>query len=659
MNIGYISKNKIRVLVVDDDPRVQKDLHVFLGEEGYTVVVPQAQGIQLYNEAVEQAKTFRPHIAIVDISLNDSATDRSGVELLQVLQSARCILYSGKLNWDLTREIQRRYPKATWVDKEEQFQKLLNVVKEKAAEVSAIERKITIHKTKGWSEMVIKALLGSNTTAPANLVDDVFAQLFPNSTKIVLEALDQSIVTPQSVSRGRSVVMKAFHDERFEPYIVKIATADAIEREVKNYKEYIEGNLVGRFNASLVGETIFWDLGGVLYSFLDHADQKLISFRDYYEKHSDIDVIVTPLRHFYTATWRKLYEQSENNKETIGDYYNRVFHLDDRIKTFPNKDDEVSIPGISISIPNPVQWLNKHDQDSSGLPYRLSVTHGDLHSDNLFVDSNYAWVIDFERSGPGHRLRDFIEMEVDIFTRLGPGSHGNEWNSELLLAGMLITSKFDFPLETNIYDRITDPRLKKSLAVIQRHRKICAEVANFSDFREYLWGLLFDLVFLAVLIDQNKSQRDRALLLGGVICERLKIGNIENWPPEHLLKSVSISEETLPKHDKKTSENASDLHNTVDIKIEKVEKRQNHLIAVFIITIVTVLLSLWGISYINPSPWILVLTSLILLPIAIIFAVIASGGIKGEDGLRIIRDIVISGLKRFTNIEKDKDATDE
>ena len=69
-------------------------------------------------------------------------------------------------------------------------------------------------------------------------------------------------------------------------------------------------------------------------------------------------------------------------------------------------------------MPNPVTWVLKHRVDSSTLSARQAITHGDLHGDNIFVDDIHAWAIDFERSGEGHILRDFTELEVDILTRL-------------------------------------------------------------------------------------------------------------------------------------------------------------------------------------------------------------------------------------------------
>ena len=49
-----------------------------------------------------------------------------------------------------------------------------------------------------------------------------------------------------------------------------------ISREYQNYKEYIDGNLRGGFNAILKGEPqIFWDMGAIVYNFLGSSDQNM------------------------------------------------------------------------------------------------------------------------------------------------------------------------------------------------------------------------------------------------------------------------------------------------------------------------------------------------------------------------------------------------
>jgi CheY-like chemotaxis protein len=631
-----------RILVIDDDQQKNQELQEMFKPLGYMVEISQGHGHALIRDALARAERFRPHVAIIDLRL-DETDELMGLKLLKGLSSAHCVIYSAYINAEVSRAAEKYG--ATVIDKDEAPQNVIDLINKTAQRKSASKRMLPSFK-KGWSETVIKALLGESANAPASLVDDVVAQLFPESRKIVLETLDQSIVTPQSVSRGRSIVMKVFHDNRIEPHVVKIATSEAIEREAKNYKQYIEGNLVGRFNANLVGEpVVFWDLGGVLYSILDHTEQKLMSFHEFYEKQSDPIKIINPLRHFYKNTWGKLYEQAETCNEELGTYYDRIFHLKRRMKAFSNKDEQISIPGIKVSLPNPVQWVIKHIQDSSTLPFRLAVTHGDLHGDNLFVDQNYSWAIDFERSGPGHVLRDFIEMEVDVFTRLGPGASGSQINEQLFLTGLSLTGNLDSYQNKELQSRLNNSRLIKALAVIQEQRQICSEIAHPSDFREYLWALLFDVVFLATLVEQNRPQRDRALLLGGIICERLKYGLKDGWPPEQLLAALPSIASILPseQHDNILVEKSHESTAYKAIR-ENMGKRLFLVGITFLLTIVGALVAVWEINRINPSPWTLGATFLVLLPIAVIFATVVGGLVSGSDGIKAMRDIVINAL---------------
>ena len=50
-----------------------------------------------------------------------------------------------------------------------------------------------------------------------------------------------------------------------------------------------------------------------------------------------------------------------------------------------------------------------------------AYTHGDLHADNVYADQHgRTCIIDYEKSGPGYILRDFVELETDIRLRLLP-----------------------------------------------------------------------------------------------------------------------------------------------------------------------------------------------------------------------------------------------
>ena len=155
------SKQQVRILVVDDEARVRRDMVSILKKRGYAVMAPEGIGPALVKKAREAACSFRPHVAIVDLSLDGMPANRKGLTLLEELKSARCILYSGNLSIKLTREIQEKYPGVTWVEKDDKIQTLLALVAKKAGEVSSSEGKRLVTMTPGWSENTVKTLLGS------------------------------------------------------------------------------------------------------------------------------------------------------------------------------------------------------------------------------------------------------------------------------------------------------------------------------------------------------------------------------------------------------------------------------------------------------------------------------------------------------------------
>lgn len=62
-------QSQARVLVVDDSPQVGWDLQEILEPQGYHVQVASGVGQDLIAHAVDLARGFRPHVAIVDVRL--------------------------------------------------------------------------------------------------------------------------------------------------------------------------------------------------------------------------------------------------------------------------------------------------------------------------------------------------------------------------------------------------------------------------------------------------------------------------------------------------------------------------------------------------------------------------------------------------------------
>lgn len=529
-----MASNKIhsRVLVIDDEDRVREDLQAIFEPLGYEVKVAYGSNNTLLENAKNLARQFRPHVVIVDLRLhlNDDPTDRSGFKLLKEMDPTRCILYSAYINSETSRQL-AVLKAAGWIGKEEPPQMLVDLVHKIAGESSAIHKNFDIEKNSIPLDQICHTLLGMDAELPPSIIEDILYQMFRNTPGINIETISGMVKTPTSVNRGRSAILKVKRKDKIEPSIVKMATKEDISREYQNYKEFIDGNLKGSFNAILKGEPqFFWDMGAVVYSFLGSPGQNMIEFSAFYKKEQDGDAILKPLQNFFSGVWHGLYS-GEKKEITTPLYfsYDKNLGIQKRLTRFSDQAEHRIFQGICTNLPNPITWVLQHKTDSLISNAHQAITHGDLHGDNIFVDDVHTWVIDFERSGWGHILRDFVELEVDILTRLA-------WKTDD------IDIKDFFRLITHLADQhcpgedfnpttqLKNHELRKAFHVITGLRSLAREATNFSDFREYIWGLLFDSVFVATHTAEEDPQHERSLLYGSVLCSRLQHWE-EPWPP--------------------------------------------------------------------------------------------------------------------------------
>jgi hypothetical protein len=146
----------------------------------------------------------------------------------------------------------------------------------------------------------------------------------------------------------------------------------------------------------------------------------------------------------------------------------------------------------------------------------------------LFVDKDHAWAIDFERSGISHSLRDFVELEQNIITRLMILPEKDTYLlyslAVYLTKAVSVGEPIDIPpdLERN-------GEIKKAVEVINGLRSMAHKVTRYRDIREYYWGLLMETAFSLTLVDADSPRWWRSLLLSSVLCSRLNNWGSE-WP---------------------------------------------------------------------------------------------------------------------------------
>ena len=510
-----------RVLVVDNDEKICQFLSLALTNRHYEVQVAEGFGTQLIDNAVILAQRFRPHVAIIDLRLIDNHIDEmSGLELLPFLQSARCILYSSYLGTAATRKAARQYNVFAWVDKYE-IEALFKAVKEAAEEASAVARPIQVDWPQSWPlTQIVEKLLNTPDRAPgdASILEDMIAQLFPNNQHFTAEVIAGSERSVGSFQRGRSIVTKIYADN-FEPKVLKLASAEATRAEGKNYEAYIQNWMPGLHATRLEQSATFWDLGGTIYSFMGANGRVLPTFAQHYAAKDDIERIVQPLQRFFTQIWQPHYANAAPCNESLFSTYDKHFRLSSRWQRI----EEELLLGLrhklGMPLVNPVAWVQRNEGASWFPTVRHAVTHGDLHGDNLFIEGEQAWIIDFERTGLSHALRDFAELEVDIYTRLADSFL--EWDTLYELTTILVAApQPDSFLQPTLMLSM-HPEATKALAVIQAVRQLAATVAPYEDQREYLWALRLDALYVASVRSIDRRQRQRAILFASMISERL------------------------------------------------------------------------------------------------------------------------------------------
>lgn len=515
-----------RVLVVENDHKARGQLIEILTKPGFAVRAADGQGPTLQEEAKELAARFRPHVVVMDLRLLDDEyiADRSGLELLKdkSFSSSRCVLHSAYLNHDykVTREALVEARVANVVGKEESPRRLINAVEKAAREGCICSKEFSIDWPAKWDEQtIIATLLDEDIELPSDIVTDILGHLFPDARTVVLKSLKGAATSSTSVFRGRAVLFQAWADNK-EPVVLKLAPHDGTIKEVGAYKNFIEDRLVGRFYAQLQDYKIFWELGGICYSFIGSSQKTIETFAVFYQHSKASEEIIKPLRHYFGEVWSRHYRDThEPLTSNLFTAYDSFLKLRQRLLEDDNDEEMFVFPGLPGKYPNPFRWILEHENDSLVPTAKQAITHGDLHGDNLFIEEGHAWAIDFERSGPGPILRDFVELEQDIVTRLIMLP-----NDDLRLFYDLVTILSTPNTLTDALILLKDnhhEETTKSLKVIEALRSMAYDITGCRDIREYYWGLLFDTVFSVSLTEKKSTKWWRGLLFASVLCIRL------------------------------------------------------------------------------------------------------------------------------------------
>jgi CheY-like chemotaxis protein len=529
-----------RILLVENDPRVRESYKVLLRYWGYFPVFAVGEGKSLMRDAVAKARKFHCILALIDLRLLDDfdEEDTSGLKLVKEIYPARSIILTAYPNPQILRTMLDTYRDIPFLSKSDAPEKIKQTLDNEAGKICAIKRGLQVHPV-DILDQIAQTTFASLIKDYPDQVADILAQLLPSARNLRIDRLDSSRFASYAsdVPRPQSVVLKVY-EEDYEPVVVKLARAKKIEVEVDRYEKYISRKVGGNFTVKLERYANLWDIGGALYTYIGDFDVK--TFSSYYEQHP-IEDIRECLEAFFTGSWGRHYERKQLQTnvslfdlyvDVWGDWYTK------RVRDFSTghlwRDEGIH---QRLGLPNPIEWFKTRIAENRELDLSFvettqrAITHGDLHGDNLLIDSRKnPWVIDFERSGEGHALQDFIELESDIINRLeAPAENISSYYEMCQVVARQTLIK---PLEESEM-KSQDPRIRKALQTISWLRSLALKCTGICDARQYLLGMLFNTLFRATINNNEKyhDRQSRALMLAGIFCHRLDHWN-ESWPPE-------------------------------------------------------------------------------------------------------------------------------
>lgn len=558
---GQLTQPQARVLVVDNEPEDSENYMRMLRLWGFNGIQAKGFGSELIEDAIQKARLFRCQLALVDMRLyfDQDTEDFKGLELISSLKPAETIIISGFGDYKVARRSIREKGAFSFVGKEEGPERLKEELEEAARQYCSAWRGLRI----GPPELLVQTaslLLFGVPGAQTDEVPDVLARLFPQAQALEIEGLNSPTeiqtpvqpVTLSAVPRPNSVILKVSEDGR-QPVLVKLARATRIKQEIENYQTHIRGQLVGNFLPVLTNHATLWDLGGAVYTYL--GTNNVITFSDHY-LNASTERIQASLEKFFGGVWSRLYRTTQEQRSySVFQAYCKVWEHRWYLKVLAMQPASQPEQGMEANLwrgleaPDPVAWLIERmgqEPPYQAQPFMdqvlFGITHGDLHGDNLLIDDREdAWVVDFERSGDGPILQDFVELESDIVNRLT--YMGDDFELFYALCLSIARPEQLHPIE--VLASAAAPDLMKPLQVISSIRDLAQRLTGITDAYQYLLGLLFNTLFRASILHlpHRLTSRQRALMLASILCHRLDHWG-RPWPPAEWPTTGLVSQST-------------------------------------------------------------------------------------------------------------------
>jgi hypothetical protein len=358
-------------------------------------------------------------------------------------------------------------------------------------------------------------------------LDDLLCRLFYHAKSL--------IVTPFNEGHGKGAVLKvqqSLGDAGVpQAVVVKFGEAALIDREYRNFKEYVEDFVGGARSTNVKSLRRTQKLGGIAYSFLGATGDRFESFGEFYRR-ADVAQINAVIDQLCQETCVQWYSNLGTiHHHNLTEDYRQLLGFDfDKLEG--HREDLKSVQGRqrllfedltrARKFTNPI--LAVREQEIVKPTYSV-VTHGDFNENNILIDqAGHTWLIDFASTGRGHILRDVVKLDSVVrYQLLGEGQATFAERLELEEA---LCSLNRFGEAEDLPNRFssTNPAVAKAfdvaLHLLTRARRLVAQNPH-DDIGEYYAALLFNALNTLRFYSVPNLQRQHALLSASLLAERL------------------------------------------------------------------------------------------------------------------------------------------
>ncbi|MEM8531786.1 MAG: phosphotransferase [Chloroflexota bacterium] len=326
--------------------------------------------------------------------------------------------------------------------------------------------------------------------------------------------------------------------------VVKVGNATKLQPEIDNYEQYVReyiGNTATLMHTATRGGrmALRWSYAGFTGENVQtlaeyaHSGRSLVPIID--ELFSSRSTLGLLLGTVYRDPQRALYQEYTWTPREWKQVVKGASEVLDGapVRTWLPFNTTGSNGFSTIDIPNPLpivmQWYGfdagPGDRHLQRFDVPMSIVHGDLNGGNVLIDEQGAvFVIDFAQTRPGHLLRDFARLEIELLLMLDQPTSDAMVAERVHQASTLLCqahgdtdSTLRDLLQPQVFD---DPRLAP-IVTLRRYAHDNAGPWLNGSATPYLLALLYATLDTLRYVQCTAYTKKAVLLIAGELCQAL------------------------------------------------------------------------------------------------------------------------------------------